>query len=73
MKTKEINLYAMGQEIIKAKQKFFNVYNGMNEGQYCKLDKEIWEESIIEMEDEYIYYCKMYNDYDENDPVLNWE
>lgn len=63
-----MNLYTLGQELLKAKQIHFANFHGDND----KLDRDLSEEDILEMEDYYIAQCKLYNDYDENDPVLNW-
>jgi hypothetical protein len=66
-----VNLYKMGQDVIKAKKEFNARYDGLYEHQYCKLNKELWEEQIIEMEDEYVRTCLLYD----NEPleeVLNW-
>lgn len=63
---KAISLYQMGQEILEAKRAY-------KEGGYNteSLDGELYDEYIMELEQEYIKACKLYNDYDENDPVLH--
>lgn len=60
-----VNLYKMGQEILKAKEKY-------RQSNVNKFDYELQEISILEMEEVYIETCKLFNDYDPDDPVLSW-
>ena len=67
-----VNLYKMGQKIIKSKEDFFAKYNGLKESQFDKNGFEQWEEQILEMENTYKETCFMYGD-EPSKKVLEWD
>lgn len=57
-----MNLFKMKNDLIQAKENFRKQYQGLGESQYNKLDYELHEEYILEMQEHYINMCNLYND-----------
>ncbi|QEM43325.1 hypothetical protein CHOTACABRAS_271 [Bacillus phage Chotacabras] len=74
-----VSLYELGQKILAEKERYYARREQVRDiadykaQKYAEYSLEDFAESIMEMEQHYINQCKLYNDFDENDPVLDWE
>ncbi|AEQ34403.1 hypothetical protein D307_gp061 [Bacillus phage Bastille] len=74
-----LSLHELGKNILAAKESYYDRREKVRDmvdykaQKYAEYALEDFAESIMEMEHNYIEQCKLYNDFDENDPVLDWE
>ncbi|AMW62037.1 hypothetical protein DNAM5_294 [Bacillus phage Vinny] len=74
-----LSLHELGKNILAAKGSYYDRREKVRAmvdykaQKYAEYALEDFAESIMEMEQHYIEQCKLYNDFDENDSVLDWE